>query len=163
MNKSLKIATTALFVALAAPVSAADIDYVAAVSNYLAAQGYQVDNVRKTFWGRVKISASKGTAERELVLNPHTGEILRDFILRNHASQMGSSESSSGGTGSATQGGGSDDNDDDHEDDGDDDHEDDGEDDHEDDSVDEADDVDSSDSETGDEADEKDDPDETDD
>lgn len=45
----------------------------------LAAEGYARIEVRRTLLGRVRIAARGNGYEREIILNPRTGEILRDF------------------------------------------------------------------------------------
>lgn len=51
---------------------------VEAVARHLTEQGYAVE-ISRTFLGRARIEAHKGTLEREIILNPITGEILRDY------------------------------------------------------------------------------------
>lgn len=45
----------------------------------LQEQGYQVTEVRTTWLGRVRITAELDGLLREIVLNPNTGELLRDW------------------------------------------------------------------------------------
>lgn len=45
----------------------------------LRAQGYAEVEVRRSWLGRVIIEAEAPGREREIVMNPHTGEILRDI------------------------------------------------------------------------------------
>lgn len=47
----------------------------------LRLQGYGDVFVQTTFLGRVRIRATKGDDQREIVLNPRTGEVLRDVLL----------------------------------------------------------------------------------
>lgn len=47
----------------------------------LRGQGYREINVETTMLGRVRIVAARGGASREIILNPRTGEILRDVVL----------------------------------------------------------------------------------
>ena len=47
----------------------------------LRGQGYRDIDVERTMLGRVRIVAAKGTRTREIILNPRTGEILRDVLL----------------------------------------------------------------------------------
>lgn len=47
----------------------------------LRAQGYDQITVEVTFLGRVRITAVKQSNLREIVINPRTGEILRDLWL----------------------------------------------------------------------------------
>jgi len=101
----------------------------------LVEAGFGQIEVTRTLLGRVRILATKGNLRRELVINPRTGEILRDVTLvaedanGSSGSSKGEGRSSNSGPGSNGGGGddGSDDGDDDHGggDDGDDDSEDD--------------------------------------
>jgi hypothetical protein len=45
----------------------------------LVDQGYEVSMIHRTMLGRVRIVAISETLRREIVLNPHTGEVLRDY------------------------------------------------------------------------------------
>ena len=44
----------------------------------LLRQGYTEFRIERTWLGRVRIEATDGDRDRELVFNPYTGEILRD-------------------------------------------------------------------------------------
>lgn len=50
-----------------------------AIVRQLQAQGYDDIAIGRTWLGRVRIEARSGNAEREIVVNPRTGEILRDY------------------------------------------------------------------------------------
>ena len=52
-----------------------------AVVAQLRSQGYREINVERTMLGRVRIVGAKGSGSREIILNPRTGEILRDVVL----------------------------------------------------------------------------------
>ncbi|UWQ20870.1 hypothetical protein [Jannaschia sp. W003] len=72
------IALTTLALALAAPTASADP--VRDVVAQLQAQGYQTIRVERTFLGRARIRAeAPGGHRREIILNPRTGELLRDY------------------------------------------------------------------------------------
>ncbi len=43
--------------------------------------GYSIVDVSRTFLGRVRILASRKGGRREIIVNPSTGEILRDLWL----------------------------------------------------------------------------------
>jgi len=45
----------------------------------LQAQGFTIEEVRRTFLGRVRVEARRGDVERELVFDPRNGTILRDY------------------------------------------------------------------------------------
>lgn len=49
------------------------------VLTQLQAQGFDNFNINRTFLGRIRIVALSDDLRREIVLNPNTGEILRDF------------------------------------------------------------------------------------
>lgn len=72
-----KAAILILGLLLAGPVAAATVDEV--ITAQLRAQGYRIDEVSYTLLGRIYIGASMGNLRRELVINPRTGEILRDY------------------------------------------------------------------------------------
>jgi hypothetical protein len=52
------------------------------VTAALEAQGYDVVSVGRTWLGRVRILAESDALRREIVLNPTTGEVLRDYSVR---------------------------------------------------------------------------------
>lgn len=100
-----------LAAALAGPVMASGFQDEIVAS--LRAQGYDQITVEVTLLGRVKITAIKQNYLREIVVNPRTGEILRDLWLtadgniamnapifeqleRNDKSNSGSDKSGSG-------------------------------------------------------------------
>jgi hypothetical protein len=47
----------------------------------LREQGYRILEMHDTWLGRVRVIAESDTIRRELVFNPGTGEILRDYAL----------------------------------------------------------------------------------
>ena len=49
------------------------------VLTQLQAQGFDDFNINRTFLGRIRIVALSDDLRREIVFNPNTGEILRDF------------------------------------------------------------------------------------
>lgn len=67
----------AVAVAMGTPVQAKE--YADQVLAQLERQGYRIVTQGRTFLGRVRIVAQKGEGQREIVLNPRTGEILRDI------------------------------------------------------------------------------------
>lgn len=50
-----------------------------AVTRQLQAQGYTSVDSSYTWLGRLRIFARQGDLRREIVINPNTGEILRDL------------------------------------------------------------------------------------
>ena len=58
---------------------AGQTDFVAAVLGALKAQGYDDIAVERTLLNRERIVARSSTLRREIVLDPRTGEILRDY------------------------------------------------------------------------------------
>jgi hypothetical protein len=73
----------------------------------LRQQGYAKIEMKKTWLGRVRILATSADAQREIILNPRTGEILRDFWqpLGGGHSAGGGLISSSSSSGKATSSG----------------------------------------------------------
>ncbi len=65
-------------------------DFVTEIVSELRSQGYTSVVVEHTLLARAQIRASRGGATREVVVNPRTGEILRD--LRIHGDQSGTAE-----------------------------------------------------------------------
>ena len=51
------------------------------VVTQLRGQGYRDINVARTMLGRVRIVGARRGITREIILNPRTGEILRDVVL----------------------------------------------------------------------------------
>lgn len=99
-------------VTAAGPALAADAAVEAAIG-FLEAQGYQIVEVERTWLGRIRIEAVRGGQERELVMNPRTGEVLRDYIEDNEDEQDNGEDGDGGGEDSSGSGGDDDDSDDD--------------------------------------------------
>ena len=49
------------------------------IARQLRRAGYKDISVRRTLLGRVRITARRGSQSREIVVNPSTGAVLRDF------------------------------------------------------------------------------------
>lgn len=62
---------------LAAPVHAQSL--IDQITSQLRAQGYSKIEVSQTILGRARIEAKSRDWEREVIVNPRTGEILRDY------------------------------------------------------------------------------------
>lgn len=94
--KVLPIVVAAL---LAATPLAAQTDSGESVQGQIVAQvqeqGYGRIVVSRTFLGRVRVTAERGDRKREIVVNPITGEILRDLLRTDHR-YAGDERSSSG-------------------------------------------------------------------
>jgi len=89
--------------------------YEDSVVGQLRGQGYRDIDVARTMLGRVRIVGTRRGATREIILNPRTGEILRDVLMADDggvAVQIGddgsSGKGSSGSDGSGSDGSGSD-------------------------------------------------------
>lgn len=93
-------------------------DYQAAVLAQLRQDGYSNIIMTTTFLGRIRFIAQGADGQREIVLNPRTGEVLRDMWLlfeqRSGSSKKGASSGPWVGPsgGSSGSGGDEDDNDD---------------------------------------------------
>lgn len=68
-----------LILCAAAPVRAATIEERIAAE--LQAQGYEILETNRTWLGRLRIVAENDDIRREIVFNPGTGEILRDYSV----------------------------------------------------------------------------------
>lgn len=55
----------------------------------LQAQGYEQIQSSRTWLGRLRLQARSGNLMREIVVNPNTGEILRDYAYRVPQSRSG--------------------------------------------------------------------------
>ena len=66
-----------LFCVTASPIWAAD--FAGAWVKQLQLDGYEEITISKTWLGRIRIIAEKDEIEREIILIPRTGEVLRDF------------------------------------------------------------------------------------
>jgi hypothetical protein len=62
---------------------AALADYADSVVAQLTVQGYRDIDVTRTLLGRTRIVATSDQGTRELVINPRTGELLRDVWMTN--------------------------------------------------------------------------------
>jgi hypothetical protein len=96
---------------LASAARAESSPYALQVEKELRQQGYTKMTVSRSWFGRTLIHAESKTERREIVLNPRTGEILRDYtrplkgsggaredILGSHGGSSGSGGGSSGGS-----------------------------------------------------------------
>lgn len=84
----------------------------------LKRKGYRVTEVSRTFLGRVRILATRDGGRREIIVNPVTGEILRDlWIARGQGDADGDWDDWDGDDDRNNDRGGDDDRDDDGDDD----------------------------------------------
>lgn len=75
----LALATLGLLIALAQPAAADSLqDWLV---DQFKAQGYQNIAVSRTFLGRLRVVGHLGDMHREVVVNPRTGEVLRDVSM----------------------------------------------------------------------------------
>lgn len=79
MNRRLALLSVSAFLALAS--APAHAGYVDSVRAQLQQQGYLQISVSSTLLGRTRIVAESTTGSREIIMNPRTGEILRDSWL----------------------------------------------------------------------------------
>lgn len=111
MKRRVFLAGLAVGLALSAPAFAEGV--ADGIVRQLRDQGYSTITVKQTLLGRTRILAVGPDGQREIIINPRTGEILRDFWTN------------SGSSSQIVRTGGSGDDDDDSDDDSDDDAEDD--------------------------------------
>ncbi|MCC0065111.1 MAG: hypothetical protein H6895_13670 [Defluviimonas sp.] len=67
--------------------------------------GYNVTKVEKTWLGRVRIEARRGRTRREVVVNPSSGEIMRDYSYDDDDGRNTGRPAASGGSGGGSGGG----------------------------------------------------------
>jgi hypothetical protein len=67
------------------------------VVDQLRGQGFSEITVERTLLGRTRILATSDEGRREIILNPRTGEILRDLWIARSRSGSGSGSGSGGG------------------------------------------------------------------
>lgn len=74
----------------------------------LKAQGFETVEIETTWLGRLRVVATRADGQREIVLNPRTGEVLRDVWTGKGSGSrkpilddVGDGEHSSGGSGSS--------------------------------------------------------------
>lgn len=82
------------------------------VARAIKGDGFRITSQRRTLLGRVRFLAVRGDTQREVVMDPSSGEILRDYSRvadngRDGGSPTADSSGTSGGTGSGSSGGGS--------------------------------------------------------
>lgn len=119
------LALSALLACLAlSPLNAGPIED--SIVRQLRDQGFGDIEVRRTLLGRSRIVAQSDTLYREIIVNPVTGEILRDYWRPFEEREGGSGTIFDPTSGRGDSGSGDDDDDDDDDDDRDDDRDDDG-------------------------------------
>jgi hypothetical protein len=106
---------------VASPVTEAFADFSDDIVAALRKQGYETIEVSRTLLGRTRILATAPWGRRELILNPRTGEILRDILTDAEGNVVpvgGVDTSGVSGDDHSGPGGGGGDNDEDKDDDG---------------------------------------------
>jgi hypothetical protein len=91
-------------------------DYVGSVTSQLKKMGFRITREERTLLGRVRIVATRSDGRREIIINPNSGEILRDLWTPVQGSKRTSdiiSDKSGGGSSSSSDDDGDDDDDDD--------------------------------------------------
>lgn len=110
MNRRVFLLTSAGSLLLATPVLAA-ASYEDDVARSLVGQGFAITSQRRTFLGRVRFTATRGETQREVVVDPSSGEILRDYSRQAEGARAelraGNKEGGSSGEGSTSGGEGS--------------------------------------------------------
>ncbi|PTQ74418.1 hypothetical protein [Celeribacter persicus] len=79
MQRRLFITGLAVSFLITAPALAQSASVVDQVIAQLKAQGYSRITMGRTLLGRTRIVAENDTMRREIIINPATGEILRDY------------------------------------------------------------------------------------
>lgn len=66
--------------ALLAGALPARADIASAVAEQLAAQGFDRVSMQRTLLGRLRVTAESDRFRREIIIDPRTGEVLRDLL-----------------------------------------------------------------------------------
>ena len=111
MNRRILIAAACIGLVTAG--SAMARDFADTIVSQLRSQGYSQVTVTSTWLNRTRIFAESSDAQREIILNPNTGEILRDLYI---GKESGSRIYDDGDNSGRGRGGDDDDDDDDGED-----------------------------------------------
>ncbi len=100
---------------LAGGMARAAPDYAGQVVRQLADQGYRQIEVRRSLLGKVIVTGSRPGQQREIVIDPRNGELLRDLVRQGAGAPVtaGTVRDSSGHQGRGRGRGGSNDADDD--------------------------------------------------
>lgn len=104
MNKRVFLLSAAGALLLANSAFAA-ASHEADVARALVGQGYRITSRRRTLLGRVRFTAEKGRTEREVVLDPSSGEILRDYSSVDGGADRPGRSDDGGGDASSSSGG----------------------------------------------------------
>lgn len=107
-RRKLLLSAAGLLAGLAVPAAARNVE--SDVADRLAREGFRITRRSRTWLGRVRIEAARGKQQREIVLDPTTGEILRDYTDGSGGVQVASRDPGPGAggstAGSAGEGGG---------------------------------------------------------
>lgn len=76
--------------AMSAAPAMADV-YSERIVQQLEAQGFRSISTERTWLGRTRITAEGRDGQREIIVNPNTGEILRDLLLTGNGGGSGRS------------------------------------------------------------------------
>jgi hypothetical protein len=103
MNRRVFLLTSAGSLLLAYPVLAA-ASHEDEVARALVGQGFEITSQRRTFLGRVRFTAVKGGTRREVVVDPSSGEVLRDYSQTSDSSKNAVRAGNKDGGGSGSEG-----------------------------------------------------------
>ncbi len=103
MNRRVFILASAGFIALGQGAVAAPAEDQ--VARAISGQGFRITSRKRTFLGRVRFTAVRGNVEREVVVDPSSGEVLRDYS-RTETRRVGKDTSRSSSFGGGGTGGG---------------------------------------------------------
>jgi hypothetical protein len=109
MNRRVFLLAAAGSLSLAHPIFAA-ASPEEEIARDLVGQGFAITSQRRTFLGRTRFTAIRGEIQREVVVDPSSGEILRDYSNRAEGStrtvRAGNRNGADTGSGSGSSGGG---------------------------------------------------------
>ncbi len=79
LRPRLSVLALCALVLAAVPAAADDDDLADSLRARLAAQGFTGIEIDRTLFGRLHVTASGNGYRREIVIDPDTGEVLRDY------------------------------------------------------------------------------------
>ena len=95
-----RIISTAIAICLAFPAWSGPLeDHIV---RQLQQQGYSQITVTRTFLGRSRIIAERQSGTREIIVNPNTGEILRDYVSGEPVGLLNPGSGSTGTSGTSS-------------------------------------------------------------
>jgi hypothetical protein len=79
MRMKRRVFLSGLMIGSLLPTAVAAQGFISSIITQLRDQGFEEIRQERTLLGRIRIIATRSDGEREIIVNPNTGEILRDL------------------------------------------------------------------------------------